>query len=348
MAGAFLKKIINGGEEITREEFFHFLGQVAENRISSAAAAAFLASMSAREISGKELLWFAQFIHGASPRRSIAGSAQAVNIVGTGGGLRTFNISTAAAFVASAAGATVIKSGSYRYNSGCGSLDVLKALGLSVAMPMDKFERMVGELNLGFVNPDYYSPVLKRIAIAIQPLRLVDIGGFINNAGPLLCPIEVGSLLVGVSRRSLLEAMGSAAEELGYANAAVCWSELGMDELSSIGNNHVLLVGERSDRQVIGPDRFGFTSANPANLAGGDPRYNAEILKGILKGTVRDEKRDTVVLNSAYMLYVLKKAKDVEAAVEQSLAVLENGLAYRKLEDAILFCKAERYQEKTA
>ena len=339
MPGAFLKKLINNSEALPDDEYREFMRKIFGKTISDVAVAAFIAALSAKKATVHDVVSFVQSVLSIAPKIRVGRSDQAINIAGTGGGIATFNVSTTAAFIASAAGTTIIKSGSYRYNSKCGSNEVLKALGLNLNLSLEKFNTMIEELNIGFVNPDLYSPVLKRMAITIQPLQLQEIGQFINMVGPFLCPVQVNAQLIGVPHRPLLDVMGQAAQKLNYKNTAVCWAEIGMDELSSIGNNHVLEINGRVRNHVFGPERFGFQNSDPQKLAGGDPHYNAELIRAILKGKIKDEKRDTAALNSAYLLYLSKKTDDLESGLEASMAVLENGMAYKKLEKAVLFSK---------
>ncbi len=197
MNDSFLKKIIRNSDDISIEDYFSFLQKVIENKADKSEVIAFVAALSAKPLRVKDLVYFVRFIESVSPPKEILNSNQAINIVGTGGGIATFNISTTSAFIASAAGAKVLKSGSYRYNSQSGSLDVLTALGLNIHLNLQALEKMLAETGIGFINPNMYSPLLRRLAIAILPLELKDIGGFINTIGPLICPVHVKGQIRG-------------------------------------------------------------------------------------------------------------------------------------------------------
>lgn len=340
MGGTFLRNLIENPEYTRQEEYSEFLVHLYDGKVSSAEAAAFIAVLSARDPSADDIARFVRSVHAISPPVKINASDRAVNIVGTGGGISTFNISTTAAFVASAAGATVIKSGSPGYKSKCGSVDVLRALGLNLHLSMGKFEEMVDRVGIGFVNPDFYSPVLKRMAIMIQPLKIKEIGRFINIVGPLICPIEVAGRLIGVAGSALMESTAEAVRKLGIRNTVICRAEIGLDELSSLGTNHIRSVNcTWIPSSVFSARSFEFPDFESHNLAGGDPSANAKIMKAILKGSIKDARRDTVVLNSALMLCLAKRASDISEGITLSAESIENGSAYNKLDQCLSFCR---------
>jgi len=203
MDPAFLRRFTSGRWEPTEHEMHGFLDSLlaATGEIRSKSTIAFLVALAARPLTHATMVNFVSYVRRVSPRTAFAGVSSAVNIVGTGGGPSTFNISTAAAFVASAAGATVVKSGSRAYNSASGSMDVLRALG--VTLPTDAVEaaRMLARTGLSFVSESHSSPVLRRLVMSVLPLSFRDVGGFINTVGPFLCPYEVSGQVFGVAHR---------------------------------------------------------------------------------------------------------------------------------------------------
>ena len=330
----FIQTLINHAENIKQEDYFFFLDEIYHNRVHPVEVVAFLSSLSSRNLTRCDMTSFVRYIHSKWPQKHVKGSDVAINIVGTGGGIPTFNISTATTFVASAAGAVIIKSGSPSYTSKSGSLDVLKALGINLHLSFDKFGFMIEELGLGFVNPNFFAPILRKIALSIQPLTIKNIGRFINMTGPFLCPIKVKSQLIGVNSMSLLSLMHDVSHQINSATTYLCFSETGMDEFSSIGKTYV--VGEEMKTpSIIDAEELGFVHSHLENLEGGDPRKNASIIVDILKGKITDEKLETVLLNSAFLLKMAEIANDLKEGVEIAQRVIENGTALRKLEQAI-------------
>jgi anthranilate phosphoribosyltransferase len=265
--------------------------------------------------------------------------------VGTGGGRPSFNISTAAAFVAAAAGATVLKSGSYAHSSQCGSLDVLDHFGIRLSDTDAMLEAMLAELNIGFVAPQMYSPLLRRIAVSIAPLSLREIGGFINSIGPLLCPFHVYGQVCGVSSDARIDIFASALGALGNRNSIVVWSEIGLDEFSAIGINRVAFIDQKIRRDIIDSQKLGLNHNDPAPLAGGDVRVNAAIMRSVLKMGVPALARDTVALNAAALLKLSGRDDSIAACFQLAWDALASGNAYRLLQDTAAFshdCAVER------
>jgi anthranilate phosphoribosyltransferase len=337
MTHSFLNRLISDSASISQKDYFAYLRMILDNQVSKPEVAAFITALSSKPINFNDILCFVRFIESISPRATLQSSPQAINIVGTGGGIPTFNISTAAAFVACAAGAKVIKSGSYRYNSQSGSLDVLKAIGINLQLDAADLERMLEELGIGFVGPNMYSSLLRRVAISILPLELKQIGGFINTIGPLICPIAVKGQLTGVRNLSLFHLISDAMRHLNLHNSIVVWSEIGLDEFASFGRCHVAHIGSTVRKETIDHQAHGFQLHEKENLRGGDAWANAALIKAIFENKVKNEARDTVAVNSAYILYLAEVVETIAQGIERSLEVIQNGSAKRLLHDAVAF-----------
>lgn len=343
----FLRKLIRNDKNITKEEYDYFLANVWDNRIDRGSLIAFLAALSAKQLNLHDILGFVSFIDKASPKRRLTCSDPIVNIVGTGGGRPTFNISTTSALVAAAAGAKVLKSGSYSHNSQCGSLDVLKRLGIQFNLTEKTMEAMLDELNIGFVGPQMYSPLLRRIAVSIAPLTLRVIGGFINTIGPLLCPFQVHGQICGVSAYSSIEIFASALSALKRHNCIVVWSEIGLDEFSAVGKNHYAFVHDKIERDCIDPQNYGLVHHDHSKLGGGSPSVNAGMIQSVLKKGSPLVARDTVALNAAHMLKLCGRTSSDEESIQLAIDAIENGSAYRLLKDTIAFTNDWALAEET-
>lgn len=333
----FLRKIIRNDNAIKKEAYDSFLTAVWENRADKHSLIAFLSALSAKPLNLNDVLGVVRFIEKVSPQRHLACSDRVVNIVGTGGGLPTFNISTTAAFLAASAGATVLKSGAFAHNSQCGSLDVLKHLGIRLDIDNEILEAMLAELNIGFVGAQMYSPLLRRMAVSIAPLTLRDIGGFINTIGPLLCPFHVHGQVCGVSTPRRMDIFASALNMLARDNSIVVWSEVGLDEFSAVGINHVAFIDQEIRRDSIDPLKLGMNHKAPGSLAGGSAQTNAAMMRSVLKDGKPALARDTVALNAAHILKLGGHGDTIEQCLQLAQETLASGKAHRLLNDAVAF-----------
>jgi len=331
MSNAFLRQLISGASAPGAVEFHGFLDRIAQGGAVGQEVAVFLAGLSAKPLSATSACNFVSYVHRVSPPGLLPGSEGAVNIVGTGGGISTFNISTAAAFVASAAGARVLKSGSTAYSSKCGSLEVLRALKVPVPAKAAMLADMVGELGIAFIPASHYAPLLRRMAALILPLAWRDVAGFINTIGPLLCPYQVAAQVIGVSRLEYLNVFTDAITRLALPKTLLVHADSGMDEFSSIATNHCRLIDGCVQRLSL-PEQFGFAPGAAVDLAGGDVTENVAILRAVLAGRHKGAARDTVVLNSAALLFVAGVASSFELGIQRSADAIDDGRALAQLE----------------
>lgn len=332
-----LRRIIRNELDISESDYFSLFSTAILERDNKSLLAALLAALAAKPLNLNDTINFVKFIEQQTPKRHLSVSGHAVNIVGTGGGLSTFNISTTATFVAAASGATVMKSGSYSYNSQCGSLDLLSHMGFNINQDEHGLEQMLEELGIGFVSPKMYSPVLRRIAISALPLTLRDLGGFINTIGPLLCPFHVSGQICGVRNFDFIDIFAQAFASLGRGNSIVAWSEIGLDEFSAIGKNHFAQINNGVTREEINPESYGMHHVDLNQLAGGPPATNAAIMESVLKDPTPSAAKDTVVLNAAFLLLLARTHSSLSDAIEHAQATLASGAAYRLLHQAIEF-----------
>jgi anthranilate phosphoribosyltransferase len=324
--GTFIRRFIHDAEGIAPEEYASFLGEVLVNAEWRSELIALLSAASARPFSAYVATRFVEAIIGATPRVALPEAESAVNIVGTGGGRATFNISTTAAFVAAAAGARVLKSGSPAYNSRSGAIDVLRSLGVLFEAKPDHVAECLSRYNLAFAPPSAYPPVLRRMAITLMPLNLRDIGAIVNMIGPMLCPYKVGAQLIGVASESMLRPYADALNACGVSRAWVVHAEICMDELCSLSRNHVLVVGAQ-ESATLNPAELGCVSRDPDALNGGSPQDNARIVEAILAGKGSIPQQETVALNAAATLVLAGREPNYAAAYRRCLDVLKRGEA---------------------
>ena len=249
-----------------------------------------------------------------------------VDTCGTGGGaVSTFNISTAAAFVAAGAGVRVAKHGNRSFTSRCGSADVLEALGVPIEVSVAVMERALEETGIVFMFAPLMHPAMRHVGPVRRELAIPTV---MNVVGPLANPARAGRQVVGVADRDRAPILASALVALGAVHALVVHGEPGLDEVSPLGLTHVLEVREgRIAGWMIDPKTFGFDSIDPRDLEGGDSAENASIIEDVLAGKGKTGARAAVILNAAAAIYVSGQQSDYEDAVGASTASLDTGNA---------------------
>lgn len=254
-----------------------------------------------------------------------------IDIVGTGGdGTMTFNISTAAAIVAAAGGATVAKHGNRSVSSRCGSADVLEKLGVNIEAPPDIVAKNISEIGIAFM----FAPVFHgSTRHAVGPRREIGIRTIFNMLGPLTNPASARHLLLGVYNEALCGMFANVLLKLGTERAMIVYGLDGMDEISVTTDTKVAEIKDGEIRHyLINPDNFGLKAYNVQDLRGGDAQENAKILKGILSGKENGAKRAAVLINAGAAFYVAGIRHDIKEGIAYAEEVIDTGKALIKLE----------------
>jgi len=255
------------------------------------------------------------------------GCPEAVDTCGTGGdGLHSFNLSTAAALVAAAAGAKVVKHGNRSVSSKCGSADLLEAAGVALELGPAAARRVFEQTGIVFLYAPAFHPAMRFAAPARKRLGIRTIFNFL---GPLCNPGRVRRHLLGVSEPARVADMAAALEALGFERAYVVHGAGGADELSLAGENQVARVGEAPELPADGA-ALGLLRARMDALAGGDAALNLRILAAFLDGA-RDPVRDAVLYNAAATLLAAGVEEQAEAALERAAEAVDSGAAKRSL-----------------
>ena len=263
-----------------------------------------------------------------------------VDTAGTGGdGMRTLNISTAAALVAAAAGAGVAKHGNRAVSSACGSADVLEALGFRLELPLERIERSIDELGFGFLFAPSHHPAMKHAAPVRRELATRTV---FNLLGPLTNPAGARAQVVGVYAPELVPTIAQVLATLGARRAFVVHGAHGVDELSPAGPN---LVYEVEDGRVwaepIDPLDLGIPRCDPEDLrSGGSPEENAQAIRQIFEGRMGGA-RDAVVLNAAGAIAAAGTAKTLREGLSLAREAIDSGAAGERLEQLIAFTREE-------
>jgi len=256
---------------------------------------------------------------------------KAIDIVGTGGDKSgSFNISTTVSLLLASLGRVVAKHGNRSITSNSGSTDVLEALGINLDLSIDNKIKMLEETGFCFFPATDHHPAMKHI----MPIRRsIEHRTIFNLLGPLTNPAGARKYFLGVFDPSYIKRMAEALLELDTKRAYVVSSHDGMDELSLAGNSSFAYVeSDRISEGEINPEALGFTPASKEAILGGDAQFNAQITRDIFSGVEAGAKRDIVILNAAFALFVDGNVRDIAEAIEMAKEGLDSGRAAKHLE----------------
>ncbi len=329
MIAEFLPRLIRG-ERLAREEAAAAVRAMVRGEEEPAVIGAFLATLAARGEAESELLGGAEALR-AEAIPFDPGIAPLLDTCGTGGdGSHSFNVSTAVAFVAAAAGAPVAKHGNRSVSSGCGSADVLESLGAVVDLGPEACGAILQEIGFCFLYARRFHPAVGRVA----PVRkALGIRTLFNWLGPLANPARATHQLLGVSDLDRVEPVARVLLELGTRRALVVHGGGGVDELSLEGENVAILVetGKTPRPFPVEARALGLKNAPVSALRGGDAVENAGIVRRVFAGE-RGAARDAVVLNAAAALWVAERAADLSEGARLAARTLDEGSAGRTLD----------------
>ncbi len=243
---------------------------------------------------------------------------------GTGGsGMKSFNVSTAAAFVAAGAGAVVAKHGNRAATSRSGSADLLEALGAELTLDPAAVAECIERTGVGFMFAQAYHPAMRHAA---GPRRELGVRTVFNILGPLTNPAGAGARVLGVPNAEIGEKLALALARLGVRHALVVSGDEGLDEISIAGPTTAFEVrGEEVSRRTITPGDLGLRAYPLEEVPGGTPEENAAILRSVFAGDGPDVVRDFVVANAAAGLYVAGLASSLRQGAEQAREAIESG-----------------------
>jgi anthranilate phosphoribosyltransferase len=305
-----------------------------QGEIPPVLSGAILAALEAKKITAPELAGMAQVLQA----EAIDHPYPVIDTCGTGGdGASTFNISTAAAFVAAAAGVKVAKHGSRSASSRVGSADVLEALGVHLMAPAARVKAALAEVGITFLFAAGWHPALKAVAPLRQELKIRTV---FNSIGPLVNPLRPTGQVLGIGSPHLLETMATAAGILGTRQAIVLHGRERLDE-AGLGDltDLAILTDGRVELTSLDPQALGLTPAPITALKGGDVAENAAILTAILQGKGTIIQRDIVALNAGLALQVggVVPIGAHQQGIAIAQTVLSSGKAWDKLIELIEF-----------
>jgi anthranilate phosphoribosyltransferase len=324
--------------QVTRRE--HLSADQAEsvfNRFMQGTAtpvqmSAFLVALRTKGLSPSEVAGGVRALRGAMVRVPARDPDALVDTCGTGGGrITTFNLSTAAAFVAAGAGVRVAKHGNRSFTSQCGSADVLEALGVRIDLGAEEMGRVLDQVGIVFMFAPLLHPAMRHVGPVRKELGIPTI---MNVLGPLTNPAGARRQVIGVADGELVPLLVEALRELGHARALVVHGLSGMDELTPGGPSRVAELSDGRVREYeVTPEQLGFAKGREEDLVGGPPDVNARIIRELLSGERGGAARTATVMNAGAAVFVSGRVASLAEGVRAAEASLASGSALAKLEE---------------
>lgn len=321
--------------EIFHEEMLDVMRQIMRGEVSPVMIAAIIVGLRVKKETIGEIAAAAQVMRDFSTKVPVTDRAALVDTCGTGGdSAHTFNISTAAAFAAAAAGARVAKHGGRSVSSTSGSADVLEGLGANLAVTPEQVAQCIDSVGVGFMFAPSHHSAMKHAAPVRRELGVRTI---FNILGPLTNPAGAPNQVMGVFHADLVGIQARVLQRLGSDHVMVVHGEDGLDEISPAGETFVAeLRNDEVTEYKIHPRRFGMKQADLAMIRVDDPAAAKQMLLESLEG-VHPVARDVVALNAGAAIYTAGLTDSHEAGVRKALEVIESGAARAKLDEFVQF-----------
>ena len=314
--------------DLTEAEMTEVMHEVMTGAASPAQIGSFLTALRMKGETVEEITGAAKVMREKATK--VDAPKGVVDTCGTGGdGSMTFNISTAAAFVASGSGLVVAKHGNRSVSSKSGSADVLRALGVNIEAEVSRVEECIREAGIGFL----FAPMLHGAMKYAAPVRReIGIRSIFNILGPLTNPAGAKRQVIGVYDSALTDLLAKVLNNLGSERAFIVRGEDGLDEITLADETRVTELNAGSIRTYhIRPEDFGFKRCSPEDLLGGGPDENAEIIMGVLEGK-KGPARDIVLLNAAAAITAGGLASKIEEGIAIAHGAIDSGEALARLE----------------
>ncbi|MBX3677061.1 MAG: anthranilate phosphoribosyltransferase [Rhodocyclaceae bacterium] len=323
--------------EIFHDEMLHLMRQIMGGEITPLMTAAILTGLRVKKETIGEISAAARVMRDLCTRVDTPHNANFVDIVGTGGDAsHTFNISTASAFVAVAAGATVAKHGNRGVSSKSGSADVLEALGARIDLAAPQVAECIQTTGIGFMFAPNHHPAMKNVA----PVRReMGVRTIFNILGPLTNPAGAPNTLMGVFHPDLVGIQVRVMRELGADHVMVVWGKDGMDEISL---GAATMVGELKNGEIteyeIHPEDYGLQMVSNRGLRVADAAESKEMVLEALADTPGTP-REIVTLNAGAALYAANVADSVADGIARAREAIASGAARAKLDEFVNFTR---------
>jgi anthranilate phosphoribosyltransferase len=326
---------VASGHDLTADEAAAVLREIMEGRVTEVQTAAFLIALRTKGETVDEVAGLAATMRDLAKRVEL-NQPDVVDTAGTGGGAPSFNVSTTAALLAAAAGATIAKHGNRSATGRCGSADVLEALGARIDLEPPAIAECIADVGFGFM----FAPMHHQATRYVVPVRReLAVRTIFNLLGPLTNPAGAKRQVIGVSDPGYLETMAGALARLGSESALIVSAEDGLDELSVSAPTRVVELKDGDIHSfTLTPEEAGLDRASSDSLAQGEPEENAELARGVLGGRTEGVERSLVLINAGAALYVGGAAESIAAGVTRAGEAIDSGAAAELL---------DRYVNKT-
>ncbi len=319
-------------EDLTETEVMEAMNSIMDGSATQAQIAGFLTALRFKGETVEEITGCARVMREKSEKIN-PGVDYCIDTCGTGGdGANTFNISTAASFIAAAGGVNVAKHGNRAMSSRSGSADVLEALGVNIMLTPEQVGMCIEQVGIGFMFAQSFHKSMKYAAGARKELGIKTV---FNILGPLTNPANAGGQVLGVFDEALTGVMASVLQNLGSERALVVHGMDGLDEISTAALTKISeLKDGKIDTYYLDAGKYALAVPSGKELNGGDASVNAGIVRSIFSGE-KGARRDIVLINAAAALYVGKQADDIAGGIKLAADLIDTGKAGKKLDELI-------------
>lgn len=320
------------GQDLPPEAMREIMRTIMSGGATPAQIGGFLMALRAKGESVGEVVAAAEVLREMSARVHVR-AEHLIDTCGTGGdGAHTFNISTAAAFVAAAAGCRVAKHGGRSVSSSTGSADVLEAAGVNLDLTPEQVAACIEQVGVGFMFAQRHHGAMKH---AIGPRRELGVRTLFNLLGPLTNPAGAPNQVIGVFSHRWVEPLAEALKQLGSRHVLVVHAEDGLDEISIGAPTRIAeLKDGRIETYTLAPERFGLERASLSRLAVDTAAASLRMILDVFGGQTGPA-RDIVRLNAGAAIYAADLAESLDAGIQRAAAVIDDGSARRKLAELV-------------
>jgi anthranilate phosphoribosyltransferase len=334
MIQEYIQKLVEGNS-LSFNESTQIMHEIITGKTTNAQTGALLTALRIKGESTEELFAFANVMKNHCLQIKPHVQGKLVDTCGTGGDrVKTFNVSTTAAFVIAGAGIPVAKHGNRAVTSKSGSADVLERLGLNLAMSPNDVQEAIEKVGIGFMFAPAFHPAMR---FATQPRKEMGIRTVFNLLGPLTNPANATGQLLGVYDLKLVMPIAEVLDKLGCREAMVVHGLDGLDEISTLGKTCIVHLKHGQIHQLdVSPEFFGVKQVEASNLKVSNVDDSAKTIQTILKGkNLKNPKTEMVLVNSAAGIIVGGKADDFTEAMQIARESILSGAAYDKLKELI-------------
>ncbi|MBP7176240.1 MAG: anthranilate phosphoribosyltransferase [Thermoclostridium sp.] len=319
-------------QDLTAQEISDLISAIANDRITDVQISGFQVALLMKSPTLSETSAIAHAMRENCVQLKPKVSEPLMDTCGTGGGLSTFNISTATAIVAAAAGIPVAKHGSRSISSLSGSADVLEALGVNINLTPAQAEKLIEDIGIAFLYAPLFHPVMCKVLPPETELGIKTI--FYTIIGPLINPAFATRHILGVYKPELVDTVTQVAKDLGYTDALFVHGLDGLDEISLMGATRIneLRNGEIRTYEIT-PEQFGLKRCSLEDIKTGTPEVNAASIRNIFGRKEAGPRRDAILMNAAGALYIGNRVSSFADGIKMATDLIDSGAAEHKLEE---------------